>query len=180
MPLRSIFHPLSKLTTYLQVTKLTSFFPSSTLYIRQYLIYSITVLLPCKLLFPSHVKEKAPGVTSIYHYPKSLSFRQSPRTSHRFLFPTEDHPSPHSHFPPASPVSVTIKVLMSWRHNDPGGNTSQLLQHQSTVPGRITAASQGPAPWDARLCSWAARVTPPRTETHLVFITLPPHWRPQP
>lgn len=154
MPLRSIFHILPNLTTYLQGTKLTSFFPSSALYICQYLIYSITVLLPCKLLFPSHVKEKPPGVTSIYHYCKSISFCQSLRQSHPFFLPYRRPPFSPQSFPSASLLSVTIKVLTSWRHNNPGGNTRQLLQHQSMVPGRNTAASQGPAPWDAHLCSW--------------------------
>lgn len=152
VPLRSTFHPLPKLTGHLQGSTSSGFFPSSALYFCQYLIYSVTVLLPCKLLFPSHVKEKALGVTSIYHYPKRLPFASLPGHPILFSSPAEDHPSPHIHFPSLSPVSVTIKVLTSWRHNDPGGNISQVLQHQSSVPGRTTTASQGPAAWDAPLC----------------------------
>lgn len=178
VPLRSTFHPLPKLTGHLQGSTSSGFFPSSALYFCQYLIYFVTVLLPCKLLFPSHVKEKALGVTSIYHYPKRLPFASLPGHPILFSSPAEDHPSPHIHFPSLSPVSVTIKVLTSWRHNDPGGNTSQVLQHRARC---LAGPQQHPR---ARLrgmllsAPWAARVTPPPTKTHWTSITLPLYWRP--
>lgn len=159
-PLRSIFHPLAKWTTCLQGTKLTHFFPSLALSVCLYLMYCISVSLPWKLPFPTHVKKKkAPGVISII---TSEAFPFTKLQGHpiRFSTSTQDHPSPHSHFPSASPVSVTTEALTSWRHKDPGGNNSQLLQHQNMVSGRNTAASQGPAPGDAHLCSWAARIIP--------------------
>lgn len=113
------------------------------------------------------------GTRSYIHLPlpqKTFPFASLQGNPTLFFSPTEDHPSPHSHFPSASLVSVTIKVLMSWRHNNPGGNTRPLLQYQSMVPGRNRAASQGPAPWDAHLCDHA----PSHRNTLGLYCSSPP------
>lgn len=87
-PLRSIFHPLAKWITCLQGTKLTHFFPSLAFSVCLYLMYCITSYFHANSQFPLMWKKKATGVIiSIYPYFKSISFHQTPRTSHPFFHP---------------------------------------------------------------------------------------------
>lgn len=157
-PLRSIFHPLSKWTTCLQGTKLTHFFPSLAFSVCPYFMHCISVLLPCKLPFPTHVERKS-NRSRIYLSFKSISFYQTPRTSHSFF-----HPHRRSSF---SPQSFPFCQPYFCHHRSPEKLEAQWpRRNQPTRPApkhglwQDHSSTQGPSSRDAHLCSWAAKINP--------------------
>lgn len=94
------------------------------------------------------------GTGSYIHLslPQKASFCQSPRTSYPFFLPCgRPSFSPHS-FPFSQPCLCyhkspdELETQWSRRQHQPSAPAP------SSVPGRTTAASQGPAAWDAPLC----------------------------
>lgn len=163
VPPRSIFYPVPKLITYFQGTELSSFFPSSAFYIYQLLHYCLTSMQTLVSLSCERTGTRQRKGTS--NIPEAFAFTTLQGYPILFALPYRRAPfSPHS-FPFCQPCLC----YKSWWAGDidPRSNISWLLQHQSMMPSRNTAASRDPAPWDASLCSWAARVPPLHKETGL-------------
>lgn len=175
-PLRSIFHPLAKWTTCLQGTKLTHFFPSLVLSVCLYLMYCISVSLPWKLPFPTHVKKKG----------TCLSLPQK-----HFLPPnSKDIPS---FIPPLQKTILlpTVTSLLpalflspqkSWQAGGTMIQEATPANFSSTRAWSLAGTQQHPrAHLQGMLVSAPGQQGSfPCTETFLVFIPLPLHERPQP
>lgn len=148
-PLRSIFHPLAKWTTCLQGTKLTHFFPSLAFSVCLYLMYCISVLLPCKLPFPTHVGKKKSHRSHIIYLVLQKHFLSPNSRDIPYFFPPPQKTIllPIS-FPFWQPYfcqyrsPYKLEVQWSRRQHQPNSPAPEqgLWQEQSNTPG---ASSRG-------------------------------------